>query len=581
MMSGIGMKDEHRQLLRRLKPYLVERLDAKKTTEYMPDIFSQEDEQWITHIFLTPQDSTRRFIDFFLRKGPHAFQSFVRVCDQLYPDIAVKLREESGLPTVALDSNTVTDYGKVDTVNEAIKFISKRLTVPQCRAICRDLGLTHVESDTIERQYVNDVETQKFRMFCRWKEKSASRATIDTLRKALDENHCRNQSEELLDHLEKKGYDTVDSTATLHGQLQRLDISSTGAPQTHNLQSVPTSVPEDASSAQGAVSSSLPYGFQPAQPSIQPSSSATPAAVPQPGPNDQTGNTQPTFCNPLQIPVHMMQGHNNRQPTVHGQHQIPVHMQGYNLQMPMQGQYSLQAPMYHYGQPVAQGHMQGYYSSPAAVQGQYATHTHMQVPCQVQAPVNRNPPTSAGLNPAMIDELKELDPFTVEEFNILVTSLKLSQEQIQELEEDKDKLSVWRFYQYWSQMDSRCQEKELVRVIEKKLEREDIGEKLRACLPAGKAGPKQDANKRVMNMNYKYRRYLCMALNIKSPDGLHDWRVVADELGIEPLVMQYYDQVPNPMERVLSDWEVKENTTIGKLYDILVKLDMPQYADFL
>ena len=46
--------------------------------------------------------------------------------------------------------------------------------------------------------------------------------------------------------------------------------------------------------------------------------------------------------------------------------------------------------------------------------------------------------------------------------------------------------------------------------------------------------------------------------------------------------IKYYDEkTQNPADRVLRDWESKGGSTVGKLYDYLIDLDLQKIADCL
>ncbi|XP_077987183.1 uncharacterized protein LOC144441476 isoform X2 [Glandiceps talaboti] len=206
-MSSVGMKDEHRQLLRRLKPDIIKDLNAGKVVECMSDIFDEEDEQNITYS-KPPIDQARKLIDILLTKGPTAFDKFVTACESCHKHIAKKLKEESGS----------TDAQSQDAVlKEAIMFIYNEVTLAQCLKVTRCLGLSTVDQDTIRNNFQNDAETQKHRMFVKWQEKKKQNANVDELVKQLNENGCTQQSEDMLKHLQEKGYDHL---ALSFGNLQ-------------------------------------------------------------------------------------------------------------------------------------------------------------------------------------------------------------------------------------------------------------------------------------------------------------------------------------------------------------------------
>lgn len=64
--------------------------------------------------------------------------------------------------------------------------------------------------------------------------------------------------------------------------------------------------------------------------------------------------------------------------------------------------------------------------------------------------------------------------------------------------------------------------------------------------------------------------------------GSDSWKFLAQELQIENSYILYLDgRTTNPADEVLRYWEVKSGSTIGALYDKLVKLGFPYIADLL
>lgn len=60
------------------------------------------------------------------------------------------------------------------------------------------------------------------------------------------------------------------------------------------------------------------------------------------------------------------------------------------------------------------------------------------------------------------------------------------------------------------------------------------------------------------------------------------WRCLAEEIKMEPIKIQYLEQIRgNPAEEVLKFWEVKAQSTVKHMYDTLVKLGFPLIADTL
>ena len=61
------------------------------------------------------------------------------------------------------------------------------------------------------------------------------------------------------------------------------------------------------------------------------------------------------------------------------------------------------------------------------------------------------------------------------------------------------------------------------------------------------------------------------------------WKVLAERLGMENTSIKYLDsrRIENPADEVLRYWEVKANSTVGVLYDLLVDIGCPVIADIL
>lgn len=63
----------------------------------------------------------------------------------------------------------------------------------------------------------------------------------------------------------------------------------------------------------------------------------------------------------------------------------------------------------------------------------------------------------------------------------------------------------------------------------------------------------------------------------------HHWKSLAERLGMDNNSIKYLDsrRIENPADEVLRYWEVKANSTVGALYDILVDIGCPIIADIL
>ena len=60
------------------------------------------------------------------------------------------------------------------------------------------------------------------------------------------------------------------------------------------------------------------------------------------------------------------------------------------------------------------------------------------------------------------------------------------------------------------------------------------------------------------------------------------WKLLAERLGVGMDNIRFYDRrKENPVDALLRDWELKEGSTVGNLYDYLVKLELPVIAEYL
>lgn len=61
------------------------------------------------------------------------------------------------------------------------------------------------------------------------------------------------------------------------------------------------------------------------------------------------------------------------------------------------------------------------------------------------------------------------------------------------------------------------------------------------------------------------------------------WKVLAERLGLDHVTIKFLDspRISNPADEVLRHWEVKANSTVETLYDILVEIGCPFIADLL
>ena len=60
------------------------------------------------------------------------------------------------------------------------------------------------------------------------------------------------------------------------------------------------------------------------------------------------------------------------------------------------------------------------------------------------------------------------------------------------------------------------------------------------------------------------------------------WKLLAERLGVGMDNIRFYDKKKeNPVDASLRDWELKEGSTVGNLYDYLVELELPVIAEYL
>ena len=61
-----------------------------------------------------------------------------------------------------------------------------------------------------------------------------------------------------------------------------------------------------------------------------------------------------------------------------------------------------------------------------------------------------------------------------------------------------------------------------------------------------------------------------------------NWKILAEHLELANTQISFFDdRYKNPADEVLKYWEVKGGSTVGTLYDILVKLNFAYIADCL
>ncbi|XP_077866680.1 uncharacterized protein LOC144355141 [Saccoglossus kowalevskii] len=114
----------------------------------------------------------------------------------------------------------------------------------------------------------------------------------------------------------------------------------------------------------------------------------------------------------------------------------------------------------------------------------------------------------------------------------------------------------------------------------RKFERMDVVKVLRKYLPSGTTGPRRPRNMHIKSLDYGELDDFCRCLSVRQPNGM-DWRTFAANLGIGKTLIDLWDQQENklPMHKLMSICETQSDATIGKFYDVLVKMDLPHIAD--
>ncbi|XP_067887530.1 myeloid differentiation primary response protein MyD88 [Heterodontus francisci] len=73
-------------------------------------------------------------------------------------------------------------------------------------------------------------------------------------------------------------------------------------------------------------------------------------------------------------------------------------------------------------------------------------------------------------------------------------------------------------------------------------------------------------------LNFEVRKKLAMFLNPRSMVAA-DWTGLAEEMGFDYLEIKNYERFDNPTEKLLEDWQVKEGSSVGKLLELLQKIE--------
>ncbi|XP_048385903.1 myeloid differentiation primary response protein MyD88 [Stegostoma tigrinum] len=75
----------------------------------------------------------------------------------------------------------------------------------------------------------------------------------------------------------------------------------------------------------------------------------------------------------------------------------------------------------------------------------------------------------------------------------------------------------------------------------------------------------------LITLNFSVRKKLALYLNPRTVVAA-DWTVLAEEMGFEYLEIKNYERLDNPTEKLLEDWQVKHGSSVGKLMELLQKI---------
>ena len=89
------MNDRHRDILRHHWPTLRRDLEPMKLLPYLVNVLDVTDEQDVK-IKATREDRIDKLLEILPRRGPKAFDDFVKALQEVQPFLAVPLVQESG-----------------------------------------------------------------------------------------------------------------------------------------------------------------------------------------------------------------------------------------------------------------------------------------------------------------------------------------------------------------------------------------------------------------------------------------------------------------------------------------------------
>ena len=89
------MDDKHRGILRSHRLELMKDLEVKKLLPYLANVLDQDDEDEVK-AEAARRDMIDKLLDILPRKGPAAFDNFVKALKNIQPHLAASLIQESG-----------------------------------------------------------------------------------------------------------------------------------------------------------------------------------------------------------------------------------------------------------------------------------------------------------------------------------------------------------------------------------------------------------------------------------------------------------------------------------------------------
>ncbi|XP_078071980.1 myeloid differentiation primary response protein MyD88 [Mustelus asterias] len=81
-------------------------------------------------------------------------------------------------------------------------------------------------------------------------------------------------------------------------------------------------------------------------------------------------------------------------------------------------------------------------------------------------------------------------------------------------------------------------------------------------------------------LNFAVRRKLALFLNPRSVVAV-DWTGLAEEMGFDYLEIRNYERFESPTGKLLEDWQVKESSSVGRLLELLRKIERDDIVEDL